>query len=321
MTLAPFPKVWRRSLQLSLAYLSVIQASLGYAEEQADPLKAKRCATRLSIAILGTSPSPPLLQNPNPQSQVDQLLADPLFQERFARFINAKFNDDVGTNSEDDAAYHMTKHVLQSNLPWKEMFVGPFTVEASGTGTSKTVSIRSDNSGLGYFRSRPWLARYAGNEATGLKIATAYRMMNNVVGLNVSAVTTAPGADVSATGRAAAPCKTCHFDNWYALDKASQLLSRVVRNGNAVSFTPADGQPKEVLGGLMLRDDKEFVNALVESQDFLVHTCRLTFGYLYGRKENACEAKLFDACVESLTSSGSIVSALSTVAKDSSFCQ
>jgi hypothetical protein len=45
------------------------------------------------------------------------------------------------------------------------------------------------------------------------------------------------------------------------------------------------------------------------------------FSFLYGRNENACEAAVFDRCVESLKSSGLIQSALSTVAKDPSYCQ
>jgi len=192
---------------------------------------------------------------------------------------------------------------------------------ATGTGAARTVSVRTDANGLGYFRSPAWLARYAGNELQGVKIATVYRMINNTTGLNLSAVTTAPGADVSANGRAAAPCKTCHYDNWYALDKNAALLDRRVPMSNPPRFTPGDGQPKEVLDGQMLRNDKEFVQALVDSPDFTFHACRLAFSYLYGRSENACEGALFDSCVEAFKSTGSITSALATVAKDASFCQ
>jgi hypothetical protein len=291
------------------------------AAESAETLKSRRCATRLSIAVLGSSPDSALLNSSNPQSQTDQLLTSEAFRERFARFINSKFNDDPGTSPEEDAPYYLTKFVLENNLKWKEMFVGGYNVVATGTGAARTVSVRTDANGLGYFRSPAWLARYAGNEMQGVKIATVYRMINNTTGLNLSAVTTAPGADVSANGRAAAPCKTCHYDNWYALDKNAALLDRRVPMSNPPRFTPADGQPKEVLDGQMLRNDKEFVQALVDSPDFTFNACRLAFSYLYGRADNACEGAVFDSCIEAFKSSGSLTNALAAVAKDASFCQ
>jgi hypothetical protein len=88
-----------------------------------------------------------------------------------------------------------------------------------------------------------------------------------------------------------------------------------------VTFTPNDGQPKEVLGGLMLKDDKELVTTMVDSEQFAFNACRTVVKYLYGREENACEAAVFDKCVDALKSSGMIQSALATVAKDPSFCQ
>src|SRR5678815_2813243 len=84
--------------------------------EDATELK-ERCATRLSIAILGTSPSATLIGQADPQTQVDGMLNDPLFQERFSRFVNSQFNDDVGQKPVEDAPYYLAKYVLQNNKP------------------------------------------------------------------------------------------------------------------------------------------------------------------------------------------------------------
>ncbi len=296
-------------------------SSTAHAEGESDPGANARCATRLSVALLGNAPAADFAASADPQSQVDTMLADPLFIERFSRFINSKFNDGPGATSEEDAAYHTAKYVLTQKQPWKNIFVAPINLTATGAAANRVVSVQADPQGLGYFRSQPWLLRYAGNELTGIKLNTAYRMMNNVLGLTLTATSNAPGADVSATGRASAACRACHFENYWALDTAAQVLSKVVRNGATVTFTPADGTPKAVLGGVMVKDDKEFITAMVESEHFAFNTCRLAFSFLYGRPENACESPIFDACVESFKTSGQIQTALSTVAKDPTFCQ
>lgn len=309
-------------LAIAAGVLTSLQiGSKAQAQNDADPGKNVRCATRLSVAFLGTSPTPELLQSTDPQSQVDALISDAAFQERFSRFINSVMNDSPGATTEEDGAYHLSKYILQNSKPWKELFNGPYNVVATGAANARTVSIQPDPNGLGYFRSQAWLLRYAGNELTGLKLNSAYRLLNNVLGLHLVATTNAPGADVSATGRAAPACKGCHYDGWYALDKTAQVLTRVQRQGNNVTFTPNDGAPKEVLGGLMLKDDKELVNTMVDSEQFTFNACRTVFQYLYGREENACEAAVFDKCVDALKTSGMIQSALATVAKDPSFCQ
>lgn len=250
----------------------------------------------------------------------EALVADPRFHERFARFLNARLNPDPGETSADDAVYHLSKYVLENKLPWKDLFVGPYQVAATGR-NGQQASVQNDPNGLGYFRSPAWLERYAGNEEAGVRLATAYRLINNVVGLDLSAVTNAPEADISATGRQAPACAGCHYNSWFALDKTAEVLGRVVRGRNGISFTPPDGQPKAVLGGLMIRDDKELVTAMVNSEQFVFNACRVVFGFLYGRNENACEAELFDRCVDVMKASGQLQSALTTVAGHPSFCQ
>jgi len=303
--------------------------ALGVADKSAhadggDPTEAReRCATRVSIAFLGTSPSQALLTAADPQAAIDQMVSDPAFQERFSRYINSQFNDDVATDPGDDAVYYLAKYVLVNAKPWKELFNGPYNVDYQTPTDPKTpVVVTQDPNGLGYFRSNPWLVRYAGNEQAGYKLNTAYHMLNNTLGMELVASTNAPGADVSATGRQAQPCRQCHFDPWYALDGLAKTLTRVHydKAGNATFTAPTDG-PQQILGGMTIHDDKELINALVGNDAFNFNVCRTAFKFLYGRAENKCDAPLFDRCVDTFKAQKTIQSAIGVVAKDPGFCQ
>ncbi|WP_394823712.1 hypothetical protein [Pendulispora albinea] len=280
----------------------------------------ERCATRLSVAIVGTSASAQALSAADPQGEVDAMIGTPAFQERFARFINAEFNRDPGKNSAEDASYHLAKYVVQNNKPWSDMFVGQYKVDSAQPNGAATVT--ADPNGLGYFRSNTWLVRYAGNELAGIKIATAYRILNNVVGLQLMATTNAPDADISANGRQAGSCAGCHYNNWYALDKTASVLSKrkTDAKGN-VTFEPYAGGAKTVLGDKSVSDDKGLVQALVDSENFSFNACSLSFKYLYGRPGNACEGAVLDKCMETFKAQKTIQSAISVIAKDPGFCQ
>ncbi len=314
----------RTYLLLAPAVLAgVVVAASGRtaAADDTDPAaKNERCATRLSIALLGKSPSAQLLQSSTPQGQIDPMLEDPAFVERFARFLNASFNHLPGNVAKEDSSYFLGKYILENKKPYKDMFLGQYDVDTD-TPTGNNVQVTADPDGLGYFRSQPWLLRYAGNEEKGYKLVTAYRIMQNVVGLDLVASTNAPGVDVGATTRTTNPgCKGCHADNWYALDKAAKVLTKVQRNGNNVTFTPPTEGPQQV-ADKTVSNDKELVQALVDSPNFSFNACRLAFNFLYGRPENACEFKVFDGCVNEFKSKGTIQAALASVAKDPGFCQ
>src|SRR5688572_2445342 len=73
------------------------------AAEDNDPVaKRERCAQRVSIALLGTSPNQALRDTQDPQSQVDAILKDAAFVERFSRFINSKMNSDPAVTQQAD---------------------------------------------------------------------------------------------------------------------------------------------------------------------------------------------------------------------------
>ena len=165
------------------------------------------------------------------------------------------------------------------------------------------------------------MVRYAGNEPAGMRIVAAYRMMWNTLGLTLAATTNAPDADVSATGREAAQCRGCHKDAWYALDKVADVLGTRKGPMNNVQFDPPTGGAKTILGGVTVSNDKELVAALVGNEGFDVNVCRLAYKYLYGRAEYSCEGPAFDRCVAAFKKDKMITTAVTTVAKDSSFCE
>jgi hypothetical protein len=303
---------WRgAALGLSLVLAGTAQAQT--AEER------ERCATRVSIALRGLSPDSALLTSANPQSKVAEYLNSTEFQERFARFINATMNVEAGATSEQDSAYHLARYLLVNNRPWRELFVGPYNVALNTT--SGQVEVTTTDDGLGYFRSPAWVRRYAGNEPNGVKIVTAYRMMNNVIGLELKAAVNNAEGDISAEGRKAPACAGCHYNTAFALDNAAKILSRRVGTGDSMTFTPPTEGPQVMFNDVTVTDDKSFITAMVNSTSFKFRTCRLAFLFLYGRPEHTCEAALFDACMDRFEATGMIQDALSAVATDASFCQ
>ena len=294
-------------------------------EAVADPAsdakeRAEKCATRLFTAMVGEGASAEALGSATPQTYFDSLKADPRFVERFARFVNAQFNREPGATPSEDASYYLTRHVLQNDKPWSDMFVGKYDVVPSGGAGSEAV-VQDNPNGLGYFRSRPWMVRYAGNEPAGIRIVAAYQIMQNTIGLKLSAVTNAPEVDVTATGRMAAQCAGCHYNPWFALDNVAKVLGTRTGPADNIQFQASTLGPQKILGGLTIANDAELVQALVTNEAFDVNACRLAYKYLYNRIENACEGPVFDKCVAAFKADKKITSALAVVAKDPSFCE
>jgi hypothetical protein len=272
----------------------------------------ERCATRLSVAMLGKSPTAALLASADPQTGLDAMLVDPAFIERFASFTNSQFNPEPGESALTDSAYTLAKFVLTGQKPWKEMFVGAYVV---------TDTVAPDPNGLGYFTSRNWMMRYAGNETAGYRITSAYRILQNTTGLQLTATTSVDGVDRSATGRQAAACSGCHYSGWFALDKVAKILTRRQGEGPTMTFVAPSEGPQQILDGKAIANERELVTALVDSEDFRFNACRLAFKFLYGREETTCEAPIFDKCVDAFKATGTMQAAITAVAKDPTYCQ
>jgi hypothetical protein len=290
----------------------------------AETARLERCATRVFASMVGDGAPAEALASKAPQDAFDKLVQDPRFAERFASFVNSNFNRAPGPTPTDDEAYYLTKYVLERGKPWSDMFLGAYDVVPSKPGDPASEAVVKDNpNGLGYFRTRTWTNRYAGNEAAGIRISAAYRILRNMVGLNLTPVVTPPpGGDGSATGRKAGSCAGCHYNSWYALDKVANLLgTQKGKKGTEISITPSTSGPQVVLGGLSIGSDKELVTALVQSEAFDVGACRLAFKFLYGRYESTCEGGTFDACVAAFKKDKRITSALASLAKAPTFCE
>lgn len=282
----------------------------------------ERCATRVYTAMIGASASSAALTSSNPQSDVDALLVEPRFVERFSRFANSQMNTTPGASPAEDATYYMTKYVLEKDLPWSEMFVGRFEVApVDADDPQGPAEVKSAPEGLGYFHSRAWMVRYAGNEPAGVRIVYAYRMMQNIIGLQLAASTNAPDADVSATGRRSAQCAGCHYTPWFALDAVAGVLGKRVGTGVDVTFEPPTAGVQQILGGVSVSSDRQLAETLVANEAFDVNVCNLAFKYLYGRTATSCEGPVFDRCVTAFKGDRKITSALRAVAKDDSFCE
>ncbi len=284
--------------------------------------KAEKCATRLFTTMVGEGATPEALASTNPQASFDTLVKDARFQERFARFINSQFNTTPGATPSEDASYYLAKHVLVQDKAWTEMFVGKYDVAPSNAQNAGSEAAVTDNAnGLGYFHSRAWMVRYAGNESEGIRIVSAYRMMQNIIGLQLTASTNAPDADLTANGRKAPQCAGCHYDPWFALDKVAVVFGKRTGMGTNTQFQAPAAGPQTILGGVNVSNDRELAEALVGNEAFDVNACRLAFKYLYGRAENTCEGPVFDACVTAFKADKKITSALAVVAKDPGFCE
>lgn len=296
------------------AAVALLLSSSAFA--QATPA-SERCAIRLASNLQGRAPSTALVTNATPQTQVDTMVTSPEFIEKFSRFVNASFNSLPGEAPAEDASYYLTRHILQNNLPWRQLFNGQFRVEADPANANQA-RVVADTNGMGYFRSPVWMKRYDGNELAGYRIAAAYRIMQNTVGLKLVAALNTEG--VNADGRKGAPCNSCHYNNVFALDLAAKVLSRRPM-GTSTTYTAPNEGPQVFLGGQTIANDKQMVDALIASENFSFNACRLAAGFLYGRSEFKCEGPVFDKCVADFKASGNIKTAVATLAKDASFCQ
>ena len=301
---------------LSITAMLAATAALAQSNEELE--KRERCAVRVSIALTGKSPDAEFLSSIDPQARADALLDTTDFIERYARFVNTQFNRTPGATSEEDAPYYLAWEILQKRKPWKEMFLGAYRVEKNA---ADAVVVVPDATGLGYFTSKAWQRRYAGNEPNGVLLSTAYRIFNNTIGLKLVPSTNAPDADITATGRQSVGCRGCHYDGMYALDLAASVLPKRVGDGATMTFEAPSGSPVTLMGGMTVSSERDLVTALVESESFRFRTCRMAFNFLFGRNENRCEAPAFDRCMKEFRNNGTLQSAVAAIVKDPAFCQ
>lgn len=323
------PRTLRRDLRITLmtalglaiASGAALAPRRGHADDgPEDKAEAnERCAVRVAVTLTGKSPDAALMASADPQSAVDQLVTTPEFADRYARFVNSRFNGGPADTAANDPVYWLAKQVITDDEPWADLFTGPYDVVANAAGNG--MDVKADPNGLGYFKTSSWMKRYAGNEPAGMMLSASFRILSNTTGLELTPSVGQPGDDRTATGRAAQPCRSCHFDPWYALDDVAKLLPTRKGQGDAMTFTAPAAGPQKLLDGRTVADEKALVEALVASDPWKFAQCRNVFLFLYGRPENQCEAPAFDACVGALEQQKTIRAAVAVVAKDPSFCK
>jgi hypothetical protein len=307
------------ALSAAAAALSLTPGKKAHAEAGDDLDARTRCASRLAITLLGENAPAALLSDPAPQNAVPAMVKSPQFADRFASFINAEFNVAPSDSPLQDTVYFLSKYLIENDKPWKDLFIGKYDMFL--TDDKKGLRIVDDPNGLGYFHTLSWMQRYAGNEPQGIRIVAAYRMIQNTTNTDILPSVGAPEDDRTANGRKGGSCKGCHYDAWYALDKAAAVLSKkVVATNGDISFAANTAGPQTMLGKT-IKNDRELVEGLVESDAWRFGQCRFIFKFLFGRPENTCEAQTFDQCVDVLAGGGTLRNAVTVVAKAPEFCQ
>lgn len=299
-----------------------------------EALNVRRCWERTALSMLGTTsfriptdlPSGAPYYGPVPPAQFkpewvahffgDEKYFD-VFPQRFAAFVNAKWQRDQSTSKERNAPYLIARYVIGKGLPWRQTFVGRFDLDP----VEGRFTVIPSDTGLGYFRTKKWLEVNAGNEAQGYKLSTAYRILNNTLGIKLTAAANNTSVDdSSATGRAAPGCTGCHFAGPYPLDTVARVLTRRQGSGAMMTFTPPTDGPQQ-LWGHTVSTDEELVNLLINSEQFTFNTCRLVFEFMFGRSESTCDAPVFDACVAGFEASGTIQGAVMGMVRHPDYCR
>jgi hypothetical protein len=287
---------------------------------QTDPQQRLRCAARLAANVLGTAPTSALLTATNPQDQVPALLQDPLFIDRFAGFIQSRFAPEPTPFKVEDAPFYLTRKILSEGYKWRDLYVGPFTFARQAGDTNGVydpiIAVDAVNGGYGFFQSTDWRTRFRGNELEGYRIVHAYRILNNVLGIELKAALNTTG--VGSDGRKSAQCAGCHYHPVFGLDLIARVLPK--RTQYTTSSPPYDA-PQVLVGGQTINNEKELLQALVASPDFQFNACRLAMRYAYGRPEYQCEGPTFDACMSAFASQETMQSALAAILRHPTYCQ
>ncbi len=254
------------------------------------------------------------------QARVPEFMRRPEFTERWASFLNSRFNAQPGLSAEEDLVIPVVRFVLENDRPWKDVFVGRFST--TGPGGYPRISDAPEQPPYGVFGLPPWLRRYAGNASDGKMLQAAYRILKATVGMQLVPSPQNASGDASLIGRQRAECRSCHFDSPYALDHVAALLPWYRKGqGERATVEAQVPTPHQLFGDRTVGSLDELLTLAVESDAFLFWNCRLAFEFAVGRPESGCEAPVFDACVDTLRQTQDIRQALAVIMQAPSYCQ
>lgn len=251
--------------------------------------------------------------------RVPEFLESAGFGNRWAAFLNSRFNAQPGLTAEDDVMTAVVRYVLDNHKPWRDVYVGRFVM--SGPGGYPKISEDPTKPPHGFFGLSAWQRRYAGNDTEGLPLQAAYRIMRATIGLELVPSPQNASGDATVTGRARPECRSCHFTSPYALDHVAGLLPWYRKGiGSRLTLEPRAPTPAPLFDGRQVQSLDELLALAVDSDAFSFWTCRLAFEFAVGRPETGCEAPVFDACVDALRRTGDVRAGLAAIMQDPSYC-
>jgi hypothetical protein len=317
----------------SLAFSAAILASAPiYAEN------AMQCSQKLHSTLYGRSATAAELNIADPISQVDSMIQNNEFRVEFAKYINAHMNWVPGGEriSENPVYSAVVNYLfkprnndleaLNSEYPWKNLFTVGYETYDSGWNPKSTEDNGLNLEASGYFSNKLWKSIYKGNEEAGVKLRTAYLIMNNQIGLSLDALTVnnSGGSGVAARTDPNSVCAACHLFPEFALDRVANVLPLVNRQtSDAQNFNelPSPNTTPQMIYGSPVSNLKELTAVLAELDQFDTNACDIAFQFVFGRERRSADNSIFQACITEFQDSGYITTAVRHFIESEIFCK
>ena len=283
---------------------------------------AMQCSQKLHTTLYGRSATATELSIANPMANVDAMMKNKEFIEKFSKYVNAHMNWLPGAGKNGNPVYMAMRFFLfndrEGEKPWHELFTGGYSTYDNGYNKSESAT--------GYFSNREWQKVYKGNEEFGYQLRAAYLILNNQIGLNLEALTVnnSGGSGRSARQDPNSVCVTCHFNTEFALDRIASILPLVDRKGSDAQntlFLGAPGPFNQEIYGQKVNNLKELTVALAGLEQFNSNACHIAFKFVFGRNERGADKEIFQACLTEFKESGYITSAVKHFVDSPIFCK
>lgn len=295
---------------------------------------AMQCSQKLHSTLYGRSATATELQMSNPLANVDAMILEEEFQENFAEFVNAHMNWLPAEGRNNNPVYMgVTRYLFTprqnsghaTEYPWKNLFTEGYRPYDGGFNPQDMEEGAGGQRASGYFSDKGWKKTYKGNEEEGIKLRTAYLILNNQIGLNLEALTVSNSGGSGKSDRTDpnAVCYGCHVASDYGLDNIASILPRVNREtSDAQNFNekPAESN-SQVVYGQTVTDLKSLTAVLAERPEFFTNACAIAFEFSFGRERRGPDREVFDGCVEAFTESGYITTAVKYFVESDYFCK
>lgn len=293
-----------------------------------------QCSQKLHSTLYGRSATAAELNISEPLNQLDSMILEEEFTENFGNFVNAHMNWLPAEGRNNNPVYMgVTRYLFMprqnsghaTEYPWKNLFTEGYRPYDGGFNPQDIEEGAGGQRASGYFSDKNWKKTYKGNEEGGIKIRTAYLILNNQIGLNLEALTVnaSGGSGLSARQNPESVCYSCHFRTEYGLDKIASILPLVNREtSDAQNFNekPASSNSQEIYGQTVT-ELKDLTALLAERPEFFTNACSIAFEFVFGREHRGADREIFEACVPIFQESGYITTAVKYFVESDYFCR